>query len=283
MNNYWLTTILSGLALVVALLVLTYQRLSKHKRLVRIQSNEIERQLHELKNQNEIQLQLNFEKQQAIRVVSHDLKGPFNRIFALVQLMDMSGSLSDDQKEYLGKIHQITVDGLNMVRNLLDNRKLEDKRMEMVPEELNLSAITHSLIKSYRTLAAKKNIALLFEAPEEIKIFSDRNFITRILENLLSNAIKFSPPEKTVFIIINEKQDQWIVNIRDEGPGISAEDQKKLFQKFQPLSARPTGGESSTGLGLWIVKSLIEKAGGEVTCYSAVGVGTTFEARFKKL
>jgi signal transduction histidine kinase len=283
MTHSWLAIILISLALVMALLWITYQRLHRHKKLIRLQSDEIERQLRELMKQNEIQQRLNYEKQQIISVVSHDLKGPFNRIFALAQLMDMSGNLTEEQQEYLDKIHQITVDGLSMMRNLLDKRKLEESGMDMAPEELNLFSQLHSLIKNYRTLAEKKDITIEFTGPDPARIFSDRNFINRIFENLLSNAVKFSPSGKTIYVSMKEEaEESYRINIKDEGPGMTLEDTGKIFQKFQRLSAQPTAGESSTGLGLWIVKSLVEKAGGEVSCDSVAGKGATFSVLLKK-
>jgi len=283
MSNYWLLIFLIALGTVLIALFITHRRLQDHKKLIRIQNNEIEKQLRELVHQNELQQKLNHEKQQVIGAVSHDLKGPFNRIFALAQLMDMSGGLSDEQKEYLGKIHQISIDGLGMVRNLLDNRRLEDSGIDMVLEEINLSVLLVSLVKHYRAVAGKKNIQMLYEAPNESKVRSDRNYLNRIFENLLSNAIKFSSPATKILVSIIEEESRWCVMIKDEGPGIGTEDQQKMFSKFQKLSAKPTGGESSTGLGLWIVKTLTEKAGGEIHFESKEGEGTTFEVRLKKV
>jgi len=283
MSSYWLFIFLTALAGVLIALFITYQRLQKHKKLIRIQSQEIEKQLRELVHQNELQQKLNHEKQQVIGAVSHDLKGPFNRIFALVQLMDMSGGLTDEQKEYVGKIHQISIDGLGMVRNLLDNRKLEDTGIDMVLQDLNLSAILLSLVKHYRSVAEKKNIQIDFDAPNESNALIDRNYFSRIIENLLSNAIKFSLPSTTILVRLIDEENHWCVIIKDQGPGINAEDQLKMFNKFQKLAAKPTGGESSSGLGLWIVKTLVEKAGGSIQFKSQEGKGTVFEVRLRKL
>ena len=283
MSSYWLFIFLTALAGVLIALFITYQRLQKHKKLIRIQSLEIEKQLRELVHQNELQQKLNHEKQQVIGAVSHDLKGPFNRIFALVQLMDMSGGLTDEQKEYVGKIHQISIDGLGMVRNLLDNRKLEDTGIDMVLQDLNLSAILLSLVKHYRSVAEKKNIQIDFDAPNESNALIDRNYFSRIIENLLSNAIKFSLPSTTILVRLIDEENHWCVIIKDQGPGINAEDQLKMFNKFQKLAAKPTGGESSSGLGLWIVKTLVEKAGGSIQFKSQEGKGTVFEVRLRKL
>ena len=99
------------------------------------------------------------------------------------------------------------------------------------------------------------------------------------MDNLVSNALKYSPPTSTVRLQIFAEAGCVVVSVQDEGPGINQEDQKKLFQKFTRLSARPTGGESSTGLGLSIVKRLAEAMSGAVQCQSALGFGATFTLR----
>jgi two-component system sensor histidine kinase/response regulator len=282
MNKILLLLILSVLGIVLALLIITYRKLQKHKKLIRIQSDEIAKQLQELIQQNKIQEQINHEKHQLISVVSHDLKGPFNRIFALVQLMNMNG-VNEEHKEYLSKIHQISVDGLSMVRNLLDNRKLEDHGFDMRLEEVNLASSIHTLIKHYRSVAEKKNIEVHFESPTQAMVVADRHFVNRVFENLFSNALKFSPYGKNLWVVFTEEEKFWRVMVKDEGPGFNEEDQQKMFGKFQRLSAKPTGGESSTGLGLWIVKTLVEKMEGEIRYESELGKGAGFFVRMKKL
>jgi signal transduction histidine kinase len=107
-------------------------------------------------------------------------------------------------------------------------------------------------------------------------LHTDEEALTRILDNLLSNALKFSPPGKQIFISQQVTSAGVQIAIRDEGPGISEEDQQKMFKKFQRLTSIPTQGESSTGLGLAIVKALTEKIGGVILVQSTIGVGTTF-------
>ncbi|MSU63222.1 MAG: ATP-binding protein, partial [Pedosphaera sp.] len=102
-------------------------------------------------------------------------------------------------------------------------------------------------------------------------------------ENLLSNAVKYSPPEKSIFVRLAMNADGVRFEVRDEGPGLSAEDQKKLFGKFARLSAKPTGGEHSTGLGLSIVKRMVESMDGKVWCESELGRGATFIVQFPQL
>jgi signal transduction histidine kinase len=271
----------SLLLLVIILQVRAYYILKRQNKVITDQSLEISKQNHVLGRQNQLLNDLNSEKQLIIGVVSHDLKGPFNRIFALVQLMNLSNkNLTEDQKDYIGRIHQIAVDGLNMVRNLLDTRKLEDRGMDMALESIQLEPFVDSFIKNYRAVADEKKIELIFQSPTDINVIADRLFLNRVLDNLLSNAVKFSKPNKKITISIDKQNDQVQLAVRDEGPGINKEDQKKLYQKFQRLSAKPTAGESSTGLGLSIVKALTDKMGGSVRCESN-GEGTKFIVSLK--
>jgi two-component system sensor histidine kinase/response regulator len=282
MQPIWLF-VFSFLLASVIYMIRAYRKSMRQNKLILHQSEEIQKQNRELEHRNRLLQEFNTERQQIIGVVSHDLKGPFNRIFALTQLMSMSAeNLNSDQKEYLGKIHQIVLDGLGMVRNLVDNRKLEDRGIDMRLETLNFSAILSSLVKQYQSLAEKKNIRLHYQAPPSISIEADKLYITRIFENLLSNAIKFSPPKTEIFVATTDLGGEIEISVQDEGPGINEDDEKKLYHKFERLTARPTGGESSTGLGLSIVKTLIEKMGGKIRYESRVGKGATFVVNLRK-
>ena len=256
--------------LMVALQIRVYRQLKKQARLVRLQQQRHERQKQLLE-------ELISEKQQLISLVSHDLKGPFNRIFALIQLLSMTpDNLTGDQLNYIGKIHQISSDGLSMIRNLLDNRRLEDKGIDLLVENLNLSKLVSTLVKNYTALAEKKKITVFFEKSADIIMQSDKLTLNRIVENLLSNALKFSYPEKNIWITLSCSEMNCELKIIDQGPGIGKEDQTKLFQKYQRLAARPTAGESSTGLGLYLVKNMVEKLGGTVSYFGDVGRGSEF-------
>lgn len=271
------------LLVVIVLQVRAYVKLKQKNKLILVQSREIKRQILEQEKRNKEVGQLVHEKQQLIGLVSHDLKGPFNRIFALVQLMEMSAqNLTPEQQEYIGKIHQIVADGLSMIRNLLDNRKLEERGIEFHGENLNLAQVLGSLTKNYRALADRKKIKINSALPTHIAIHADKLYLNRIFENLISNALKFSPEGMNIFVEAIETDKHIQVSVKDEGPGISFDDQRNLFRKFQRLSARPTGGESSTGLGLSIVKALVDRMGGTIICKSELGAGTEFVVTFDK-
>jgi signal transduction histidine kinase len=278
--------VLSGL-LLSALLILqvrSYRKLKLQTRLMFLQGQEIKKQVLKLQQQNSQLEKLNHEKQIIISIVSHDFKGPFNRIFALAQLLSLSGdNLTDEQQDYLGKIHQIVADGLIMLRNLLDNRRLEEKGIELVPEVLNVPAVIASMVKNYLVVAAKKKIQIILEGPPRVLLMTDKTCLTRIADNLLSNAIKFSPPQKQIVVSVWEKGDIVEISVKDEGPGIAEADRGKLFQKYQKLTARPTGGESSTGLGLYLIKAMVNKMKSEILCVSEGGQGATFTVRLRAL
>ena len=277
MGNYLNIVLIVLLLIVIILQVRAYLHLKQKNKLILVQSREIKRQIQEQENRNKQVGELVHEKQQLIGLVSHDLKGPFNRIFALIQLLEItSENLTDEQREYMGKMHQIVADGLGMIRNLLDNRRLEDQGIDLSPERLNLATVLGSLVKNYRTLSEKKKIRIHFNTPAEALVLADKLYLYRIFENLISNALKFSPQNRNIYVTIETKDEKIEVRVKDEGPGISKEDQKRLYQKFQRLSARPTGGESSTGLGLSIVKALVEKMGSELRCESEEGQSTSF-------
>ena len=276
--SQWLALSTGVLLLVtIGLLIAAYVKLRRQNFLIRVQSREIEKQIRELIQQNNAGEQLLHEKKHLVLLVSHDLKGPFNRIYALLQLLEMGGPFTREQKEYIDKMYQIVSDGLNMVRNLVDVRKLEERGMDPHPELIDLAYLVNSIVKQYATVAEKKRLTVNLDAPQKMEFVTDKNFTARIMENLLSNAIKFSPPNTNVYVALNRNANgNAVMSVRDEGPGISSEDQKNLFQRFQRLSARPTGGESSTGLGLSIVKMIVTGMGGEITCNSEPERGADF-------
>ena len=124
--------------------------------------------------------------------------------------------------------------------------------------------------------STNNGIKINYQAPEKIEMTSDKNYIARVMENLLSNALKFSQPGKEVTVTVKAEGSNVEIAVSDQGPGLNADDMANLYQKFKKLTPRPTGGESSQGLGLSIVKILSNCMGGDVVCESQVDVGSTF-------
>lgn len=217
------------------------------------------------------------EKRQLVSIVSHDIKSPLNRLYALVQLMQLVGdNLTQEQKDYLEKMHIVVADGLDMIRNLVDYRNIENNRIELFPEDLNMQSIIQQTVKNFSGIASKKGITLLVDS-ENIKLRTDRQCLQRAVDTILSNALKFSFEGKKIWIKTHQsKPGTATIAIRDEALGFKPDEVPHLFEKFRKFSARPTGGESSTGLGLFIAKSMTEKIGGSISCMNEEGVGATF-------
>lgn len=226
---------------------------------------------------------LDQEKRQIISLVSHDIKAPLNRVFALLQLMRLEESnLTEEQHNYLDKMHLVVVDGLGLIRNLTDYRNLEYKKTELLIEKINLAQIILMAIDHSQSVAVKKKIILRYNGAPNILLESDHHCVIRIFENLVSNALKFSQEGKTVTVTASEKDNVPFFSIQDEGPGFTADDQKQLYEKFARLSAKPTAGESTTGLGLFIVKEMAARIGATVDYTTEPGIGSTFTVTFNK-
>jgi signal transduction histidine kinase len=164
-----------------------------------------------------------------------------------------------------------------LVNNLLDIGRIELGRNEINPERVELGVLLKQHIKIFEEQAERKKITIILEdnAPA-VTLTTDPKVLTRIMENLISNAIKFSPHEKQILIRVIHNAANIKVEVKDQGPGIAKEELPDLFKKYQRLSAKPTGGESSTGLGLSIVKELVSYLDGKISVESDRNAGATF-------
>ncbi len=235
----------------------------------------MEQQLREL-NQNLVKV--NEEKNNFLGIASHDLKSPLNSMLGVANLMKLeSANFTKNQHQYLAMIFDSIEKMKGLIGDLLDVNRIEQgKALTQIKEE-ELVQVISKVIHSFKVQAANKSIQLIFDDhPPTLFAFTDSTVLTQILENLISNALKFSLQNKKVSIHLHSTIDRAIIDVRDEGPGIKPEEFSKLFGKFQKLSAKPTAGENSTGLGLSIVKELVQALDGKISCQSRVGVGTTF-------
>jgi signal transduction histidine kinase len=168
-----------------------------------------------------------------------------------------------------------------LVSDLLAMQAIEEGRFFLKKEMFDLADPVSAAVRGHQSMAGRKQIILEIDCPVETAVIqADRGATLQVMNNLISNAIKFSPPGREVSVRVRVEGGMSVVEVQDQGPGISAEDRSHLFEKFARLSARPTAGESSTGLGLSIVKRLVESMGGTVDCRSAPGEGATFVLRF---
>lgn len=202
-------------------------------------------------------------KDHFLRIATHDLKSPLNNIqLAQYYLRELVGT--DPQATRALDAIEETVNWMNMlVEDFLDTSMLKSGSAELRLEAVHAEDVIWEVVDQYSASANRKDITLLFGATDGV-VRADRSRVTQALANLVSNAIKYSPPDSFVTVGSAVRGCRVRFTIADEGPGISTEDRKGLFKAFGRLSARPTAGESSSGLGLWIVKELVEMQTGEV-------------------
>ncbi len=232
----------------------------------------------ELQRANQDLVKLNLEKNQFLAIATHDLKAPLAGITGLLQLMKLDKDLlSSKHLEYVQLMEETCGNMQGLISDLLDLSHIEQGTRQINNEEINLAKFLSQLNDRFSSWASKKNISLSFNTEMAPKtMFSDPGALARVLDNLLSNAIKFSKPGKRVEIKVRKDEEGVCFDIRDEGPGIFPGERDKLFGRFQKLSARPTDGESSSGLGLSIVKDLVEIMKGTISVQSEPGTGSTF-------
>ena len=244
---------------------------------------ELHRNLVELQQKNLDLLHLNQEKNDFLGMAAHDLKNPIGAIMGYAEdLRESYPELSGAEiLEEVGKIHQLSQRMFGLVTNLLDVNAIEEQQ-QLHLQPLQLRPLLQHIICDYQSRAAIKEIHLQLDVAVDGDVSGHPEAAHQVLDNLISNAIKYSPLKGQVDIRVLESNMHWAVAIADRGQGMSEHDQKRLFQKFAKLSARPTGGEHSTGLGLFIVKKLVDAMQATIECKSVLGQGTTFTVSFLK-
>jgi signal transduction histidine kinase len=234
--------------------------------------------------QNEKLSELNYEKNSLISIVSHDLSTPFATIQIWGQVLQSDDDrLTEEQQKALRRIVQAGEYGEKLIRQILDVEKANIGNHKIQLEHIDLRGFVEEVMGDFRPIAHRKNISLHAEyLGKHLFILSDRHLVSRILENLLSNAIKYTAQGKNVWVSISDEQDTISIKVRDEGVGIDKEELPYLFTKYSKISSRPTDGEASTGLGLSIVKRIVEEINGKITCESETGKGSLFTVTLKK-
>jgi signal transduction histidine kinase len=233
----------------------------------------------EIASLNNHLVELNKEKNEFLGIVAHDLKNPLSGIKMLSKVLyDEHEAISrEDIRELANDILNTSARMFELITNLLDINAIERGGVRVNIEPFDLAGIADAVAETYQARAQAKSIALHFQAEDNLPFaLADQNATIQALDNIISNAVKYSPHGKNIYIRVKTASSRIRCEVQDEGPGLNAEDKQKLFGKFARLSAQPTGGEHSTGLGLSIVKRMVEAMNGNVWCESEVGHGATF-------
>ena len=234
--------------------------------------------IQQIQASNKQLINLNNLKNKFLGMASHDLRNPIVSIrgFSELLLSEAVGVLNDEQKEFLSITNDVSNNMLLLLNELLDISVIESGKLTLNIQPGLLSQLIEKSCKLNKVNAEKKEIQLISHIKNVGELPYDEKRISQVLDNLMSNAIKYSEKNTQITVTL-EKNNNWAkVSVKDQGQGLSTEDQSKLFGEFQRLSSQPTGGENSTGLGLSIVKKIVELHGGNIGVKSVLGKGSTF-------
>lgn len=246
---------------------------------------ELRKKNQELESLNKQLYELNQEKNRFLGIASHDLQTPLTNIRLLTDKLKLTQQNLTERQRYWVEDIQVSIEQMShMIYSLLSVNRIEQGANMPLLESVNLANFLSHILGRFQVIANRKHIGLRFECDsDEAWVKADPQYLTEIVENLLSNAIKFSPAGHDVRVRVSHAESHVQLSVSDEGKGIKPDEMPLLFGKFQKLSTRPTAGESSTGLGLSIVKDHAEKIGATVSCQSEYGKGATFSVMFHSI
>jgi two-component system, sensor histidine kinase and response regulator len=228
--------------------------------------------------------QLAEDKDELMGILTHDLKNYLGGINMTAELLRGHAEKFDDERLKLLAENIFRSSGLSLafVKEFLANTAA-DYGLIMKPVAINLADIAMIVIQQYQEAAHRKQLEIKSSFPADaVMVLADASALDQVLDNLVSNAIKFSPSGKQLFVTVQAAGNFSECVVRDEGPGFTVEDKNRMFRRYGRLSARPTGGEASTGLGLSIVRKLMQNMNGELMCESVHGNGATFTVRLPR-
>lgn len=246
------------------------------KKLIDSHTRRVKDQNQELQRKNKALSELNQLRSEFLNMASHDLKNPLIGIEGMSRILieDMEeGSKTKDQLlsenlEILRLIHGSSRYMSDILSNLLDTTALESGSVSISVKQTDLVSLTKAVIDEMKETARNKGIKLILKSPDTAVATCDPNRTRQIIQNIIVNAVKYSKKDSEVDILITNKTIRLKkgsqISVRDHGPGFTDEDLEKVFGKFQRLSAKPTEGESSTGLGLYISKSFVDLQNGKI-------------------
>jgi signal transduction histidine kinase len=215
-------------------------------------------------------------KSEILSIAAHDLKNPLNTIMGLSGIMAEEAVPPEETMKMADLMKRSSVHMLELITQLLESSIAEFGKLELKRSEVDIAALLTSIVNGNRKASEskKQTITMLCETAEGCIIQADNIKLREALDNIVNNAVKYSCNGGKIEVRLSEAADRVHIEIQDEGPGFTDEDKKKVFGKFQRLSAKPTGGETSTGLGLYIVKQIIELHNGLIDIESQEGKGS---------
>ncbi len=222
---------------------------------------------------------LNDAKDRFLSIISHDLRAPFSSILGFTDLLLEDEALTEVERlQYITYIQDSSKSMLALVNSMLDWTRLQTGRIKFEPEKLNAREVIESSISTVTGTALKKGVEIENLIEPGLHIFGDKNLILQVFNNLLSNAVKFTKLGDRIMISVNVSSTSRFItfSIKDTGVGIKSVNLDKLFNIETKYTSEGTAGEKGSGLGLSLVKEIIDKHGGQIDVISEFGKGTEF-------
>lgn|GEM_PF-2254731 len=245
------------------------------------QLTELNRKLME----SEAQLrELNAGKDKYFSILSHDLRSPFNGLLGFTNILknDFDELSREELKKYIDYISGSTQNLFDLLENVLHWSRMQRGKHEFLPEKLYLAGEVDFILNLLKTNTLNKEIALIKEIPKELTVKADQNMLHSILQNLISNAVKFTKTGGTITVSAGETDSMIRVSVKDTGVGISKDRIQNLFRIDRVHSTKGTNNEPGTGLGLVLIKEMIENHKGKISVLSEEGKGSEFVLLFPK-
>ncbi|HET8838589.1 MAG TPA: GAF domain-containing sensor histidine kinase [Flavobacteriaceae bacterium] len=210
-------------------------------------------------------------------IFAHDLKNPLATINMASDIIQKKKNNPEVVANMCKHIKKSSKNSLRIINELLASSELESGEFKMKFSKFNVGEFLKEIVENHLVPARRKGQSLKLCAENNIEIEADKGKLEEIADNLISNAIKFSPVKKQIKIDLHQNNGNVILQVKDEGPGFNKSEKKKLFKRFSKLKAQPTGGEMSTGLGLFVAKCLVEAHNGSISAESdGKNKGATF-------
>lgn len=212
--------------------------------------------------------------------ISHDLRSPLNVILSVVQCYRYSIDNPEKMEEYLDTIKRNGYKMLKLVNNLIDSTKLDRNHYELKKEDVDIISLIEWNISNIDKYARQKDISLIFDTNvEECIMAVDIEAMDRIIVNLISNAVKFSPKESCIYVNALKKDNNITISVKDQGIGIPLEEQKDIFNRFVQSSKNNKNEYAGSGIGLDLVKRLVNAHNGTIELESKENCGSEFRVK----
>lgn len=281
-QTFWFRSLVVFSMLLLAVMAFRwrFKRLQRREKELEILVNE---RTGELSRVNEELLTAKRLQDEMQRIAVHDLKNPLQAIMGAADLICRQNHELPANVGLAEKISKSSLRMLALVNQMLEISHIETSDIKLELQAVDIGKLIEQVSDGFANQLLSKEQKLDLKIDPGCLVSGDLEWLKVIFDNLLSNAVKFSPVRSSIAVAVRCLDKTVLVAIRDHGPGLTPEDKKKLFGKFQRLSARPTGGESSTGLGLSIAEQLVRRHQGRIWAESETGQGSTFTVELPKL